>query len=129
MFTYRKMMLMLISLSLMLVACQKQGAGGSRVKSYAQDGLLGISDVNPNMPMSPTYRTYQRDNDVMEQTIKQVPNVTGSSITTNGSNATVRIDVPKGLTDQEVALVERDALEKLSKAMPRYKVKVTVSRK
>ncbi|MDF2962329.1 MAG: hypothetical protein K0S39_4064, partial [Paenibacillus sp.] len=58
-------------------ACQKQDA---QVKSYSQDGLLGLTDVNPNMPTSPTYHTYQADTELMKATVNQVPHVTGSFI-------------------------------------------------
>jgi predicted small secreted protein len=122
------LMISLLAASHMLAACQKQDSG-SGVKSYAQDGLLGISDVNPNMPMSPTYHTYQRDTDLMKATISQVPHVTDSSITLNGRNAIIRLKVPRDLPDRETALVEQDAYDKLTRAMPRYTVKVSVSRK
>ncbi|MFD0679907.1 MULTISPECIES: hypothetical protein [unclassified Paenibacillus] len=109
-----------------LTACQKQN---TQVKSYSQDGLLGITDVNPNMPTSPTHHTYLADTRLMKATINQVPHVTGSTISVNGDTANVKIDVPANLTDQEVAVVEKEARDKLSQAMPRYTVKVSVSRK
>jgi hypothetical protein len=111
-----------------LTACQKQGTG-TGVKSYAKDGMLGISDVNPNMPMSPTYHTYQKDTDLMEETIKLVPDVIDSNITINGPVATVSLYVPGNLSDQQLTTVEKDAYDKLSKAMPRYSIKVFVYRK
>ncbi|MDF2964144.1 MAG: hypothetical protein K0S39_5879, partial [Paenibacillus sp.] len=43
--------------------------------------------------------------------------------------ANVRIDVPKHLSAQETAAVEKEAYDKLSKAMPRYTVRVSVSPK
>ncbi|WP_282938232.1 hypothetical protein [Paenibacillus sp. RC67] len=118
----------LLAAALMGSACQKQD-GTTRVKSYSQDGALGITEVNPNMPMSPTYHTYKEDTRLMKETIKQVPQVTGSNITMNGPIATVRLSVPANLSAEEAARVERDAYDKLSKAMPRYTVKVSVSRK
>lgn len=111
-----------------LASCQKQSAG-PKVQSYAQDGLLGISDVNPNMPMSPTYHTYGEDTNLMQATIDQVPHVIDSNIRINGPVATVNIHVPAELTAEETAAVARDAQDKLTKAMPRYTMKVTVSRK
>ncbi|TDF92193.1 hypothetical protein [Paenibacillus piri] len=111
---------------LSFTACQKQNV---QVKSYANDGLLGISDVNPNMPTSPTYHNYNADTQLMKSTINQIPHVRGSSITVNGAVANVRIDVPARLSDQELAAVEREAFDKLTQAMPRYTVKVSVARK
>jgi hypothetical protein len=111
-----------------LAACQKQSAQ-SRVQSYAQDGLLGITDVNPNMPMSPTYHTYKEDTRLMKETLAQVPYVLDSNILINGPIATVNIDVPHNLSEQEFAKVEKDAFDKLTNAMPRYTIKVFVYRK
>lgn len=107
-------------------ACQKQQ---NQVKSYSKDGMLGVSDVNPNMPLSPTYHHYSDDTNVMKEAIKQVPQVTSSTITTNGPVASVTITVPAALTDQQAEAVRQDAYDKISKAVPRYKVKVAVKRK
>jgi len=109
-----------------LTACQKQG---TKMKSYAQDGLLGITDVNPNMPTSPTHHTYLADTELMKTTIKQIPQVTGSTISIYGDVANVRLNVPNNLSDRETETVKREAYDKLSKAMPRYTVKVTISHK
>ncbi|NOU91989.1 hypothetical protein GC093_01900 [Paenibacillus sp. LMG 31456] len=119
---------MLIAFMIMVssTACQKQN---TQVKSYSQDGLLGITDVNPNMPTSPTHHTYLADTRLIKETINQVPHVTGSTISVNGDVANVKVDVPTSLSDQEVAAVEKEAREKLAHAMPRYTVKVSVSRK
>lgn len=107
-------------------ACQRQD--GIKAKSYSRDGLLGLSDTNPNMPMSPTYHTYKADTQLMKDTIQQIPHITGSTINTNGPIATVRLTVESGLTEEQAAAVEREAYNKLSHAMPRYTVRVSVSR-
>jgi hypothetical protein len=107
-------------------ACQKQD---TQVKPYAKDGLLGITDVNPNMPTSPTYHTYQADTELMKAAIREVPHVTGSAISIYGDVASVRLEIPTSLSDQDRVAVQQDAYDKLSKAMPRYTVKVSVSHK
>jgi hypothetical protein len=109
-----------------LAACQRQTP---QVKSYSTDGLMGLSDVNPNLPTSPTHHTYTKDTDLMRATVYQVPYVIGSSITINGDIATVRLDVPVDLPDREAAEVEREAYERLTQMMPRYTVKIAVSHK
>ncbi|NHN31971.1 hypothetical protein [Paenibacillus agricola] len=122
----------LLMVPVALVACQKQAAQSpspSGVKPYANDGMLGITDVNPNMPMSPTYHTYQKDTDLMDATIKQVPYIVDSNIVVNGPVVTVNLYVPGDLSEQQFKMVENDAYDKLSKAMPRYTMKVFVYRK
>ncbi|GAA4833269.1 hypothetical protein GCM10023310_08290 [Paenibacillus vulneris] len=118
----------LLSVVLWGTACQKQD-GVTRVKSYSRDGALGITEVNPNMPMSPTYHTYMDDTRLMKDTIRQIPEVRSSTITMNGPIATVRLDVPATLSAEEAERVEWEAYDRLSKMMPRYTVKVSVSRK
>jgi hypothetical protein len=65
----------------------------------------------------------------MKETVNQVPHVTSSNISLNGDIATIRVNVPANLSDEEVMAVEKEAYQKLSFAMPRYTVKVTASRK
>jgi len=101
---------------------------GVKAKSYSRDGMMGLSDVNPNMPMSPTYHNYRADTELMRSTIRQIPYVTGSTININGPVATVRLTVQPGLTPEQAAAVEREAYDRLTHMMPRYTVKVTVSR-
>lgn len=63
------------------------GAANTRqeVRTHSKDGLLGITEVNPNMPLSKTYRTYSDDVRVMEAAIKErFPMVTNTTITLNG---------------------------------------------
>ncbi|MFE5322580.1 hypothetical protein ACFQ88_28260 [Paenibacillus sp. NPDC056579] len=120
------LLLLTASAACMGTACQKQD--GIKAKSYSRDGLLGLSDVNPNMPMSPTYHNYRADTQLMKDTLQPIPNITGSTINMNGPIATVRIKVRPDLTDEQVAAVQKEASEKLTHAMPRYTVKVSVSR-
>lgn len=91
--------------------------------------MLGMSDVNPNMPLSPTYHRYGDDSNVIKEAVRQVPYVTSSIISLNGPVANVTLTVPAKLSSQDAESVRLDAYDKISKAVPRYTVKVTVNRK
>jgi hypothetical protein len=121
-------MLLSLAAAAALPACQSQ-TQNPQVKNYSRDGLLGLTDANPNLPTSPTHHTYRKDSDLIRATINQVPHVTRASITLNGDIANIRLHVPVELPDEEAAKVQRDAYERLSQAMPRYKVKVAVFNK
>ncbi|OXM83169.1 hypothetical protein [Paenibacillus rigui] len=128
-FKARKWMSLLVVCSLavsLATACQRQQ---DKVKSYSKDGMLGVSEVNPNMPLSPTYHHYEDDTNVIKEAIRQVPQVSSSNISLNGPVAAVTLTVPSGLTDQQAEAIRQDAYDKISKAVPRYKVKVAVKRK
>jgi hypothetical protein len=114
-------------LLVMTTACQKQDTH-HEVQSHAGDGLLGITDVNPNNPMGGTYRTYQDDTRVMEQAVRaQLPNVGKINIGLNGVNANVRLDVPASTSPAEVNRIRARAQEALAAAAPRYNFRVSVA--
>lgn len=100
------------------------------VKSHSRDGLLGITEVNPNMPLSKTYRTYTDDARVMEAAVKeQFPIVTNTTITLNGPVAHVRLNVPVGTSLEEIARIKGEAQAALAASSPRYNIDVDVSAK
>ncbi|CAG7648990.1 hypothetical protein PAESOLCIP111_05769 [Paenibacillus solanacearum] len=114
-------------ISVCATACQKQDTH-HEVQSHARDGLLGITDVNPNNPMGATYRTYTDDLRVMDQAVKaQLPVVTRTNISLNGPTAHVRLDVPAGTDQSTIERIRTQAQEALAAAVPRYKYKVSVA--
>lgn len=121
------MLISICVMSALTVACQKQDTH-HEVQSHSRDGLLGITDVNPNNPMGATYRTYTDDLRMMDQTIKaQLPVVKNTAINLNGPNANVRLDVPIGTDQAEIERIRAHAQEALAAAVPRYKYKVSVA--
>lgn len=122
----------LIALLLLVSVMTACGGGNSRqeVKMHSRDGLLGITEVNPNMPLSKSYRTYSADSRVMETAVKErFPMVTKTTITLNGPVAHVRLNVPVGTSSEEIARIKREAQVALAYASPRYNIDVDVSAK
>ncbi|MBP1153448.1 MULTISPECIES: hypothetical protein [unclassified Paenibacillus] len=122
----------LIALLLLVSVMTACGAGNTRqeAKQHRKDGLLGITEVNPNMPLSNTYRTYSADIRVLEAAIKErFPMVTKTSITLNGPVAHVRLNVPVGTGAEEIARIKREAPSVLAAALPRYNMDIDVSAK
>ncbi|SDJ07744.1 hypothetical protein [Paenibacillus naphthalenovorans] len=114
------------------VATACGGAANTRqeVRTHSKDGLLGITEVNPNMPLSKTYRTYSDDVRVMEAAIKErFPMVTNTTITLNGPVAHVLLNVPAGTSAEEIARIKHEAQAVLAAASPRYNIDADVSAK
>ncbi|TVY10845.1 hypothetical protein [Paenibacillus cremeus] len=108
-------------------ACQAKDTH-HEVQTHSKDGLLGITEVNPNMPLGGTYRTYQDDVRVMDQAIKdQVPSARAVTISHNGPTVNVRLDVPIGTTREQIEQYRAKAQEALAAAVPRYNYKVSVA--
>ncbi|MDQ1910980.1 hypothetical protein RAC89_11010 [Paenibacillus sp. GD4] len=118
------LILSLCALSAGLVGCGARSDNGSRMQSYPQDGYLGITDVNPNHPLSPTYHHYQDDLAMIDRTARQVSGVTGVSIQADGLDARVRISVLT--TDRaEAERIRAEVYQRIIENVPRYNLEVT----
>ncbi|AFH66085.1 hypothetical protein ACVNS2_35960 [Paenibacillus caseinilyticus] len=109
-------------------ACQRQDT--VQVKQHSRDGLLGITDTNPNNPMSRTYRHYPDDLRVMREAIvRRFPQVQDTRISLNGTMARVRLFVPAEMTAEERDRLRQDAAGVLAYEAPRYEAEVDVTTK
>ncbi|WP_068605125.1 hypothetical protein [Paenibacillus swuensis] len=97
----------------------------SNTKRYADDGYLGMSSANPNLRISPTARTNERDLDMMRQAIFSIPEVKDAKITVNGPHAFVNLEIADQLSPEETRRIENRAYSLLSFNVPRYEFKVT----
>jgi hypothetical protein len=114
-----------------LLAAALLVAGGcsskpQQTKTYSNDGVLGITNTNPSLPLSHTYHNYQADTDMMKGALGLVPGITNSRIMLNGSHATVKLYVPKDTAEAERARIQQGAEYELNKAAPRYRYYVKV---
>ncbi|WP_426450045.1 hypothetical protein ACP26L_34370 [Paenibacillus sp. S-38] len=126
----RSVVLTLLAAVLMLpvTACQRQDT--VQVKQHSRDGLLGITDTNPNNPMSRTYRHYPDDLRVMKEAIvRRFPQVQDTRISLNGTKARVRLFVPAGMTAEERDRLRQEAAAVLAYEAPRYDADVEVTSK
>ncbi|MNQ77049.1 hypothetical protein D3C85_919040 [compost metagenome] len=95
-----------------------------KVQNYRQDGMLGITNVNPNDPMNPTYHHYDDDSNLMKAVLAQLPGIEKSNIAINGTTVNVRIKPIASLTASQVEELRSQAQMALETNMPRYKVQV-----
>ena len=56
-----------------------------KTQNYKQDGMLGITSVNPNNPLNPTYHHYEDDTNLMKAVLAQLPGIQKTNIAINGA--------------------------------------------
>src|SRR4051794_5869091 len=81
---------------------KKSDNANYNVQNYKQDGLLGITSVNPNNPLNPTYHHYDDDSNLMKAVLAQLPGIEKTNIALNGPSAKVRITPVVSLTAAQV---------------------------
>ncbi|CAN7208273.1 hypothetical protein [Paenibacillus sp. LjRoot56] len=95
-----------------------------KVQNYKQDGMLGITSVNPNDPLNPTYHHYEDDANLMKAVLAQLPGIEKTNIAINGPSANVKIKPQAALTAAQVEELRSQAQMALETNMPRYKIQV-----
>lgn len=108
-----------------VTACNKSPGGAQQMKSYGNDGYLGLSNSNPNLPIGRTYHNYDRDTKMMEDILRQIPEVARNRIVLNGSNAYVKLTLKGDPDAAETRRVEDRARKLLMDNMPRYAIYLT----
>lgn len=99
-----------------------------KVQNYKQDGMLGITSVNPNNPLNPTYHHYEDDANLMKAVLAQLPGIEKTNIAINGPSANVKIKPQASLTAAQVEELRSQAQMALETNMPRYKIYVRMDR-
>lgn len=95
-----------------------------KVQNYKEDGMLGITSVNPNDPLNPTYHHYEDDANLMKAVLAQLPGIEKTNIAINGPSANVKIKPQAALTAAQVEELRSQAQMALETNMPRYKIQV-----
>jgi len=70
----------LIGLITLLTGCGMNKEPNSKAQSYPPDGYLGMTSVNPNQPLNPTYHNYREDTRLMKAVLAQFPGIIDSRI-------------------------------------------------
>lgn len=112
------------ALTISLAACSGSNGAveGDRVKPYDRDGMLGITNSNPNLPTSPTYHTYGKDRQLVAKTLAHFPEISNPRVSFNGPNLTIRYSEPKGYSEGESRKLREDLAAALRYMLPRYEI-------
>jgi hypothetical protein len=111
-------------MALMIAACATSPTEGTdeRTKAYDEDGMLGFSNTNPNLPTSPTYHTYAYDQDLVEKTLKDFPDVVNPRIVFDGPVLRLDYDLAGNYTAVEAEQLETRLRDRLMYMLPRYEI-------
>ena len=97
---------------------------------YGNDGYMGISNTNPNLPLTGTAWSYRRDNAFAAELLRGLKGIRHVRITrTGGSNMRVHLELDQTLSREEAARVAAQAEALLKKNFPRYRVTVDADQK
>ncbi|MDQ0872586.1 hypothetical protein QFZ77_001245 [Paenibacillus sp. V4I3] len=93
-----------------------------KTQHYKQDGYMGLTSVNPNDPLNPTYHHYEDDSNLMKAVLSQLQGIEKTNISINGPTAKVKIKPRPSLTAAQVEELRSQAQMALNTNMPRYNV-------
>jgi len=120
-----------VLLTLLAAALAAAGCGSAEqtaerpVKRYGNDGYMGISNSNPNLPITGTAWSYRRDDAFAAELLRRLDGIKHIRIMrTGGSNMHVHLDIDRSLSREEAAAVAAKAEAILKENFPRYKVTV-----
>lgn len=111
-----------VMLTAMLAAC---GARESeRLQSYGDDGYMGLSNTNPNLPLTGSAWSYENDGELAEQLLRPMRGIRRSRVRFDGDLMSVTLFVDGALSREETARLTAKARNVLAVNFPRYDVKV-----
>lgn len=120
--------LVIISILSGTVGCSGAGTDPkSKAQTYPQDGYMGITSVNPNQPLNPTYHHYRDDTNLMKAVLAQIPGIADSQIQYSGPDVEVRLKLNHQVNTEQAEEIRSAAQMALQTNMPRYKVKVYIN--
>ncbi|MBP1994975.1 hypothetical protein [Paenibacillus eucommiae] len=105
-----------------LMGCSSGVKQKSQVKPYPEDGYMGLTSVNPNFPLNPTYHHYQDDASLMKAVLAQFPEIKHSQLTIRGPIVDVKLQYKDGLSPSQIEQVKSAAYMALKTNMPRYTI-------
>ena|GEM_PF-1808265 len=122
-----------VAVSLIAGGC---GNSGDQIRSnmngdyngYSQDGTLGYSSSNPNLPNRMQSTNYASDRDFISELLEPFADIEDIQINFNENELNVDLKVNRAVTDQQLRKLRMDAQTKLQTNMPRYEVHVKAQR-
>lgn len=98
-----------------------------KAQQYKRDGYMGLTSVNPNDPLNPTYHHYEDDSNLMKAVLSQFPEIEKSNIAMNGAHVRVKIKPKPSLTPDQVEQLRSSVQMALDTNMPRYDINVKMA--
>ncbi len=124
-YSKRLPIIVLALLVLFLAACTNDVRDSKNTTdSYGEDGFMGVSNANPNLPLTPGYHSYSKDFQLMRQTLNKIEGIKSSSISIQGADVYVKLNLQNNLSQMQAEQVFATAQKALSFNMPRYRIHI-----
>jgi len=115
-----------VLLSVALAAAGCGGADRDARDGYGNDGYMGLSRTNPNLPITGTAWSYRRDNAFVAELLSGLKGIRHIRITRpGGAHMRVHLDIDRSLGREEAERLAARAETILKENFPRYRVTVT----
>ncbi|EXX85991.1 hypothetical protein BG53_06740 [Paenibacillus darwinianus] len=122
---YRVLLPALLALMLAVLLAGCGARESERLKSYGNDGYMGLSNANPNLPRTGSAWSYRNDGELVKQLLRPMRGVSGSRVRFDANLMQVTLFVDGALSREETARLTAKARSVLASNFPRYEVKVT----
>lgn len=120
--SYAKWILISISFFIVLTGCANKADENENAQPYQEDGMLGITNTNPNLPTSPSYHTYSKDQKLAQKVIDEFAQISRSRIVMDGPKLTLYYAVREDMDVDERKKLEEKLRDRLSFQLPRYDI-------
>ncbi|WP_424769114.1 hypothetical protein [Paenibacillus sp. sgz302251] len=118
--------LMIVCISLLTGGCGDRD--DDKVNTYGQDGYMGYSNSNPNLPGRHMALTYEKDGNMVKQVLEPLDGIERTQVVFKGADLYVNLRVNKKLSDSEVDHIRTKAQSIVQYNMPRYHVYVAIKK-
>lgn len=124
----RQARLVLASVLLVAALAGCSGQGGSKVKSYGQDGYMGLTNSLPGMPGRASESNHRADGKLITELVQRMDGVIDSHVQFAGDTIAIALQLDPALGNEEAGRLFVQAEQELQANFPSYTVKVTASK-
>lgn len=120
---------LLLAILLAAAGCSQTDQNTSRPDVYGNDGYMGLSNSNPNLPRTGSAWSYRKDEAFAEELLRPLAGIKRIRIVrTAGAGMHVHLVIDAALSREEADRLTEQAGAVLRDNFPRYRVTVGTSR-
>lgn len=118
--------LTLALISIVPFGCAEPKQSEDQVKSYGNDGYLGLTNTNPRLPTNPTSSyQYNQDINLVSQTLEGIDEVEKYQVRIRGGELHVKIYLSDQFNRSQIETIEQNVYRQLAYMLPRYDILLT----
>lgn len=111
--------------ALLLTGCATGDRDTKEPNYYGNDGYMGLSNTNPNLPRTGSAWSYEEDREFVEKLLRPLNGIERTRVTmTDDAAMNVTLEVDSALSREETSRLVSRAERLLKENFPRYRVSV-----